>query len=308
MAAPEIALRLRVGARTLLTLRRRLVRRRVTLEEALAGRAPALDPLEPGDDGYFVTGLPDDAAESLPEREKLRPFVRQRYTRYYADLGSGFDSWLAGLSSRTRSTLKRKARRLTERSGGALDLRCYRTAAEMDEFYRHARGVSALTYQERLLRAGLPEGPEELAEMCALAARGEALGWLLWVDGRPISYLYAPAEGASLVYAFLGYDPDFADFSPGTVLQLEAMRQLMDERRFAWFDFAEGEGRHKQLFATGRVACVDLLLVRRTLANLAAGHGLNAFDGAAELAKRTLAAAAALRRSAHPLASPAPQR
>ena len=169
-----------------------------------------------------------------------------------------------------------------------IDLRCYRTAEDMEAFYEQARAVSALTYQERLLRAGLPEGPEELAEMRALAARDQARGWLLWLDGRPISYLYAPAEGETLLYAFLGYDPAFAALSPGNVLQLEVMRQLMDERRFRRFDFAEGEGRHKALFATGAVDCVDLLLLRPTFANLAAGRALTLFDGAVELAKRLL--------------------
>ena len=113
-------------------------------------------------------------------------------------------------------------------------------------------------------------------------------GWLLFVDGRPISYLYAPAEGDTLIYAYLGYDPDFADFSPGTVLQLEAMRQLMEEGRFRLFDFTEGEGQHKRQFATGGVDCVDLLLVRPTLANLLAGHSLNGFDRAVALARRAV--------------------
>jgi hypothetical protein len=70
------------------------------------------------------------------------------------------------------------------------------------------------------------------------------------------------------------------------VLQLEAMRELMAERKFRLFDFTEGEGQHKRLFATGGVDCVDLLLMRPTLANLLAGHTLNAFDGAVGAAKR----------------------
>ena len=300
MAASETALRLRVGARTVWTLKRRLVRRRLSLEEALSGRPPALPPLDAADDGYLVTGVPEGLVEALTARESgLKPFLRQRYGRFYADLALGWEAWLAGLSSKTRSTLKRKAKKLAQRSGGTLDLRCYAAPDEMEEFYRRARAVSAVSYQELLLRAGLPEGPEELAEMRALAACDSVRGWLLWIDGRPASYLYAPAEGDTLIYAFLGYDPEFADYSPGTVLHLEALRQLMEEGRFRLFDFAEGEGQHKKLFATGEMACVDLLLVRPTLANLAAGHWLNAFDASVALAKRLLTkanAADAIRR------------
>jgi CelD/BcsL family acetyltransferase involved in cellulose biosynthesis len=186
--------------------------------------------------------------------------------------------------------LKRKTRKLAERSGGRLDLRTYRTPEEMEHFHAQAREISAKTYQEQLFDGGLPAGGEALDTMRALARRDSARAWLLFVDSRPVSYLYSPAEGETLIYAFLGYDPEFAAFSPGTVLQLEAMRQLMEEKRFRLFDFTEGEGRHKSQFATDGVDCLDLLLVRPTLANLATGHGLNAFDGAVGVAKRLVTA------------------
>jgi CelD/BcsL family acetyltransferase involved in cellulose biosynthesis len=126
--------------------------------------------------------------------------------------------------------------------------------------------------------------------MRELAAAGGVRGWLLFLDDRPIAYLYAPAEGDTLIYAYLGYDPDYADLSPGTVLQLEAMQQLMGDPRFRWFDFTEGDGQHKRQFATGSVACVDLLLLRRTAGNLAVGTILTALDAAAGHAKRAVQA------------------
>lgn len=281
-----VALPFRIGARTLWRVRRRLVRVPLSLEAAQAGTLPALPPSD--GDGYLILSLPEACLEPLSsEHPGLRPFVRQVYHRFYARLDGDFDAYLAGFSAKSRSTLRRKVRRLAERSGGSLDLRCYRTPEEMDEFHRQARIVSARSYQERLLDAGLPDGEEARAEMRALAARDAARGCTLHVDGRPISYLYAPAEGPTLIYLYLGYDPDFADLSPGTVLQFEAMRQLMEEGRFRLFDFTEGEGQHKRLFSTGEVACVDLLLVRPTIANLLAGHALAAFDASVALARNT---------------------
>ena len=287
MPASEIALPLRIGARTLWTVRRRLQRHGLTLAQGLGEDAPVLPPLGPEDDGYLVTALPAARVEALVRHQcHLKPFVRQQYQRSFARLDLGFDAWLATCSAKSRSTLRRKARKLAERSGGALDLRCYKSEVEIGDFYNAARAVSALTYQERLLDAGLPSGPEALERMRTLARGDQARGWLLFVDGRPISYLYAPAQGDTLIYAFLGYDPDFADFSPGTVLQFEAMRQLMDEGRFRLFDFTEGEGQHKRQFSTGGVDCVDLLLVRPTFANLLTGPVLTGFDRAVAFGKR----------------------
>lgn len=300
MPASETALPLRIGARTLWTLRRRLVRRRLSLEEALGGGPPALPALAGGDDGYLVTALPAALAGPLAARHGgLRPFVRQRYSRSYARLDQDFDEYLAGFSARSRSTCRRKLKKLAMRSGGALDVRCYRSEEEIGRFYEEARAVSARTYQERLLDAGLPAGAGALHEIRALARADRVRGWLLFLDGRPIAYLYAPAEGVALIYAHLGYDPAFAEHSPGTVLQLEAMRQLMAEKAFRLFDFTEGEGQHKRQFATGGIECVDLLLVRPTIGNLLAGHALNAFDRTVALAKAATSALgldAALRR------------
>jgi CelD/BcsL family acetyltransferase involved in cellulose biosynthesis len=283
-----VALPFRVGARTVWRVRRRLQRVPVTLDQARRGELPHLPPLD-GGDGYFLTSLPAEALPAIAHaRPGLTPFVRQRYRRWFANLDQSFEAYLAGFSAKSRSTLRRKVRKFAERSGGALDLRCYRTPAAIDEFHRHARAVSALSYQERLLDYGLPDGEAAVARMRELAARDAMRGWILFLDGRPASYLYAPSDGATLIYAYLGYDPEFADLSPGAVLQIEAMRQLMEERRFRLFDFTEGEGQHKKLFATGEVECVDLLLVTPSVANLLTGWSLAGFDAAVALAKRVV--------------------
>lgn len=289
MPASETALPLRIGARTLLTLRRRLRRYAVSLNDALNDAMPTLPALAADEHGYFVTALPKAqlAAIKAPLGD-LRPFVRQRYRRHYARLDQAFESYFSGFSAKSRSTLRRKLKRLTERSGGTLDLRRYRDPDDIPQFHALARTVSAKTYQERLLGAGLPDGPEALAEMQRLARAGRGLGWLLFLDGTPIAYLWTPADGATLIYAYLGYDPAFAEYSPGTVLQLEAMRLLMEERTFGLFDFTEGEGQHKRLFATHGIDCIDLLLLRTSAANLMVGYATTGFDAVVATAKRVL--------------------
>ena len=276
-AALSYPLRFQIGARTLLTARRRLVRIALSLDGVLAGAAPDLPPLERRADGYVINSLPEAlVGEVAAPASGLRPFVRQRYTRRFADLDAGFDAYLAGCSARSRATLLRKARRLAERSGGAIDIRVSRTPAEFEAFFAHARAISRKSYQERLLDAGLPE--DSKPAMLALAARDAARGFLLFLDDAPVSYLYLPARGETLIYAYLGYDPEWADLSPGAVLQLEAMRLLMAEGRFRRLDFTEGDGQHKRQFATGGVECVDLLLLRLSFGNLACVAALNGFD------------------------------
>lgn len=177
------------------------------------------------------------------------------------------------------------------RGGGGLDVRVYRTEAESRVFYDLARGLSARTYQERPLGAGLPSGPEALARMLARAAQDRSRAYILFHGEVPASYLYLPVEDGCVLYAHLGYDPAFADLSPGTVLQLEALERLFAEARFAFFDFTEGDGAHKRLFGREAVECVDLLLLRRTVRNRALAVSLAGLEAAVRAVSRLAEAA-----------------
>lgn len=290
VTAAALPLKFQIGARTLWSVRRWLVRVPLSLADALSDRARRLPPLPQGADGYLITSLPQAEMAGLAG-DGLLAFPRQRYTRHYADLSGGFDRYWESLSANTRSSLKRKAKRVAAASGGALAVRRFRTPDELDTFHRAARIVSARTYQERLLDSGLPSSDAFLRTMHDLAAADRVRAWLLDIGGEPAAYLYCPADGDTLLYQYVGHDPAHAELSPGSVLQMEALRDLFDEGRFARFDFTEGEGQHKRSFATDGIDCVDLLLLRPTLANRAIVGALAAFDGAMALAKRGVAQA-----------------
>ena len=283
-AAPAILpLRFQIGARTLAAVPRRLVRVPLSLADVLAGRVPVLPPLGPGDHGYLVTSLPVDRQAALDTRGLLAQ-VRQHYARYHVDLSAGEAAWRAGLSATTRGGLKRKAKKVTAMPGYAVTR--HRSPDEVACFHTPARAVSATTYQERLLGSGLPADP---APLMAAAAADRVRAWLLWLGGVPVAYLACTADGTTLRYDHVGHDPGHGALSPGSVLQAEALRDLFAERSFAWFDFTEGEGQHKRALATGGTACVDLLLLRPTLANRATLAALAVFDAGVATAKRAAA-------------------
>lgn len=271
-------LRFQIGARTLFAVRRRLIRIAYDLPAVLADRALAL-PDPGGADGYVLTSIPESRLDALPSGW-LRQ-VRQRYTRGYADFAQGYDAYLAHFSGKSRNSLMRKRKRF----GADIDIRQYRAPDEVRAFAAQALAVSRLSYQHRLLDAGLPEGEEAIAEMVRLAEADRVRAYLLFRDGRAIAYLYMSVADDVLIYAYLGYDPAEADLSPGSVLQLEAIRLLCDEGRYSRLDFTEGDGQHKRQFATAGVACADVLLFRPTFANRLLLGALATFDAMVARAK-----------------------
>jgi CelD/BcsL family acetyltransferase involved in cellulose biosynthesis len=237
-------------------------------EPPAAHLAPPDEPLAEGSQGYSIRALP--VASDPPRLSATGDFlcyVSLVYSHCYIDLRQSFEDYQKKFSSKTRSTINRKLKKYAEHSSGTTSWRTFRTPQEMEEFLGLARVVSAMTYQERLLGAGIPDSPAFLAEVQQLAAEDRVRAYILFDGQRPVSYLYCPVTDGVLLYAYLGYDPEYIKLSVGTVLQWLAVEQLFSEARFRFFDFTEGQSEHKRLFATHEVRCANVLFLRRSLRN-----------------------------------------
>jgi hypothetical protein len=195
-------------------------------------------------------------------------YVPEQYYRHYVNLQGSFQDYLNKFSGKSRSTLQRKVRKFSEFCGGEISWREYCRPDEIEEFYRLAREVSKKTYQERLLNLGLPDGDEFKQELLDMAERDSVRGYILFFGEKPIAYLFCPVRDGILFYRYLGYDPEFRNWSPGTVLQHLVLERLFAEGKFKMFDFTDGEGPHKEFFSTGSMRCADVYFLRPTLRNL----------------------------------------
>lgn len=303
MAAPDTAaIDFTIGSRRLLSVPRRLTTWSFGLADVLAGgpAAELTDAPESGRDGVRVLSAPTQALAAVTARfPGYLAGGRQEYRRHYIEMQPGFDAYMAQFSGKTRSTLRRKARKLADEAGG-YTVSEHRTPAEITTFLDAALPLSAKTYQARLLDAGLPAGTEARRTMLEAAEADRMRAFLLHADGEPVAYLALPVIGSgpstTLIYAHLGYDPAWARLSPGTVLQIDALERLFGEQRYRWFDFTEGEGAHKELFGTGHAACSSLVLLRPTIANRTLIGARGAFDASITQAKTLAARSGALGR------------
>lgn len=231
---------------------------------------PALpsDELAEGSQGFQIRGLP--VVREFPHISRIGDYICYaplQYQHCYIDLGLTFEHYQKKFSSKTRSTINRKIKKYTEHCGGVLSWKTYQLPGEMRDFFCHARAISKLTYQERLLDAGIPGSEAFICNAETLAAEQRVRAYILFDGDKPVSYLYCPVEDGVLIYAYLGYDPEYMHLSVGTVLQWLAIEQLFKEARFRYFDFTEGQSDHKRLFATHQQPCANIFLVRKTLRN-----------------------------------------
>ncbi|MGH8763879.1 MAG: GNAT family N-acetyltransferase [Nitrosospira sp.] len=288
----QVPMKLQLGDRTLLAMHVWLQVREVGFDEEtppVAEPMPPADSLRMGSQGFLIRSLRIIGKQPVLRRQRnYLCYVSSQYPRYYIDMRMSLEEYKSKFSSKTRSTLSRKVRKYAEHCGGDIPWKVYKAAEEMPEFFQLARTVSRMTYQERLLDAGLPDSEEFLREMEQLAQQGRVRGFILFHQNQPVSYLYCPVINGVLIYAFLGYDPRYMNFSVGTVLQWLAMEYLFEERSFRFFDFTEGQSEHKKLFATHNVQCANVFFLRRSLRNSFLVHSQRGVDRLSRLVGETL--------------------
>lgn len=252
------------------------IRAATLIEESPPIEAPTLptDPLIAGSQGFLIRS--QSVAAALPAICRIGGFlcyVPLQYQHCYIDFGISFEVYQKKFSSKTRSTINRKIRKFAEHSGGSVRWQTYASPGEMGEFLQLARSVSKLTYQERLLDAGIPVTEEFARQAELLATEQRVRAYILFDGDRPVAYLYCPVYDNVLIYSYLGYDPAYIHLSVGTVLQWLAVEQMFKEARFRYFDFTEGQSDHKRLFATHQRSSANVFYIRRTLRNTAIVYG-----------------------------------
>ena len=196
-------------------------------------------------------------------------YVPHRGTQFYIEFKGTFEDYLKGWSRQSRYKIRRDVRRFRNVSGGTIDCRTYRSAAEISKFYTLAVSVSRRSrhYSSGI---GLRESAESETALLVDAASSNVEGYLLFFSDQPIAYALCRIYEDVVTYAVAGYDADFADHRPGAILLYLMIEKLYAERRFRIFDFTAGTDyyAYKEQFASGRIRCARVLWFRPSFRNL----------------------------------------
>ena len=193
---------------------------------------------------------------------RFTSYVQYRDVVHCVSLRGSFADYLKTFSSKSRQNLVRSVRRFSERQQGEPAWEVCTTPEQMPRFHAEALEISRQTYQTRLLGAGLPDGEAFTRELVELAAKGLARGYLLRDQGKAIAFAWCREQGSRLIYDTIGYLPEYAVHSPGTVLLYHVLEDAFAQQRYALVDFGPGEAQYKAMFANEHHEFVDLYLFR----------------------------------------------
>ncbi len=126
-------------------------------------------------------------------------------------------------SGKIRREARRKLRILQRAFAGRVRFQCFSEPAELDLGIRDATSVSRTTWQHSL-GDGL-EGVQQQS-LSFGARRGWLRVYVLYIDEKPSSFLLGQLYGKSFYCQNTGYNPEFAQFSIGSVLTAWALEDL----------------------------------------------------------------------------------
>lgn len=190
-------------------------------------------------------------------------YVRGEEKSFFIEIKGTFEDYLHKFTAKKRRDLKRILRRFLE-TGHGHPLTVVKHPEQMEEFQRIAVEISRQTYQQKLFKAGMPEGREYLEKMKQLAAQGLARGYILRLEDTPVAFGWCAGQGDQLNYLVTGYLPKHARLSPGTALLCFLLEDVFRERVFRVFSFVTGESWYKEYFSTGWLSFIDAFVLRAT--------------------------------------------
>jgi CelD/BcsL family acetyltransferase involved in cellulose biosynthesis len=195
-------------------------------------------------------------------------YVRSRDVHYFIEIQQSWEAYISKFTGKSRQNLRRSVKRFTERQQGGDGVELMTTPADMARFHREALRISEQTYQHKLLKCGLPADEAFVTHLDKLARDGKARGYLLNDGELPVAYAWCSMSGDVLKYEVVGYLPECADLSPGTVLLYHIIEDAHSIPNCRFLDFGPGEAVYKSMFANRKVEYVDLYLFRMIAFNV----------------------------------------
>jgi Acetyltransferase (GNAT) domain len=200
------------------------------------------------------------------------PFEHQ-----FVVLPQTFQDYLQAMGSRSRQSVQYKARRLEREMSGHVEVVKFDSVDTVDRFLTDAVTVSSKTYQTHLLGLGIHDDDQTRAQLRFAAERGWLRSYILYCRDLPSAFMLGHQYGGCYYYDDVGYDPKFAKWSVGSVLQLKMLEELIGSpTQPDYFDFSTGCGRHKGRFGTASRLEANVLVLPKTARNAALARAYRA--------------------------------
>jgi hypothetical protein len=167
-------------------------------------------------------------------------------------LPSSTEELYSRLPKKGRHALRRRSKKFLEAFPKSLDVRCFHDPGEIGRMCEDEEQIARKTYQ-RSLGVGFIDNYETRQRLHLRASSGQLRGFVLYVDGKPCAFWNGTLRGHVFYTDIgMGYDPDFAQYSPGMYLMMRVVEAFCEGDlygRVREIDFGLGDAEYKDFLA-----------------------------------------------------------
>lgn len=171
-----------------------------------------------------------------------------------------------GLSADHRAQIRRKSKKLMADFRGEACVRCIHNQADLDVLFRDVEEIAKKTYQ-RGLGVGFVDNAQMRERLNLLASKGQLRAYLLYILDLPAAFWVGTIYHGVFHSEFLGYDPKYEKYSPGTFL-FSRMIEGFCKEKLEGVDFGLGEARYKEQFGNQNWEEISAYIYARHFAGL----------------------------------------
>lgn len=161
-------------------------------------------------------------------------------------LPDNIEAVYSAMSSSRRKEVRRNTRRLQCHAAGAPSVTCYESLNEFDHLFGDVEKIARKTYQ-RGLRVGFSDTPEIRSRLAEGARQGWLRAYVFYLGERPCAFWIGMLYENTFVSEYMGYDPEFSQFSPGMVLIMNVIERFCSgtDGNVRELDFGLGHAEYK---------------------------------------------------------------
>lgn len=181
------------------------------------------------------------------------------------ELDGNWDEYFDKLGRKTRESLRRKSRKVLEKSNGNVEI-FHGTTNELNTKLEDCWKISKNTWKHKIGSSIASDNDRiKFYEKIAINENGWIVLALLYIDNTPTAFEYNIIYNKTLYNLKLGYDQNYKKYSPGIVLRLKMLEWAFSNKDVNRFDYMGNAAEYKMMFSTGQVKHINLTLYSRSL-------------------------------------------
>jgi CelD/BcsL family acetyltransferase involved in cellulose biosynthesis len=186
---------------------------------------------------------------------------------YYINLPDSFENYMAALSNYTRGDYKKKKRRLERDLGYYPTLVNVESAGRVCEFLRNAVSISRNSWQNKRIGIRIKDDEKTRNKLMDLADRGLLRAYLLKCGETPLAFMLGYVFDGIYTGAETAYHLTYAKHSPGLVLNLLMIEDLIESGKIKILNYGIGFAEYKKRLSNMKYQDSSILLFRRSARN-----------------------------------------